>query len=154
MLIAPEEARNVARVLGECGVRLVFVEALPRGKVDGACYWLDKDKPVISMPFRYDGVDNFWFVLRHEIEHVLRRGGMDGFILDHDIEGEQDGLPEHERIANEAAADFVVGRRSARQHYETDREVLQVPRSRNAQLRAATGPASGGSRVPRRPVGG
>jgi HTH-type transcriptional regulator/antitoxin HigA len=119
MLTAPEEARHVARVLGECGVRLVFVEALPGGKVDGACYWLDSDKPVIAMSLRFDRIDNFWFVLRHEIEHVLRRDATEaGYILDQDIEGDdEDQLPAHERIANEAAAEFIVPRSELNDFY-------------------------------------
>ncbi|KAI1694314.1 hypothetical protein Ddc_22202 [Ditylenchus destructor] len=52
-----------------------FVEALSGSKIDGACFWLDAHKPVIGMTLRFDRIDNFWFVLRHEIEHVLREDG-------------------------------------------------------------------------------
>ncbi len=75
MLIEPEETRHVPRILSECGIRLVFVESLPSAKIDGACFWLDDSSPVIGMSLRYDRIDNFWFVLRHEIEHVLREDG-------------------------------------------------------------------------------
>ncbi|HEY3638265.1 MAG TPA: hypothetical protein VGK90_08920, partial [Rhizomicrobium sp.] len=68
MRIEPEEARSVPRTLFECGVRYVVVESLPSSKIDGVCFWLDKNSPVIGMSFRYDRIDNFWFVLRHEIE--------------------------------------------------------------------------------------
>jgi HTH-type transcriptional regulator/antitoxin HigA len=116
MLIAPEEARHVPRILSDCGVRFVIVEVLPSSKIDGVCFWLDKHSPVIGMSMRFDRMDNFWFVLRHECEHVLRRHGRlapEGMI-DADLQGEQagvgDGLPEEERIANAAAADFCVPR--------------------------------------------
>jgi HTH-type transcriptional regulator / antitoxin HigA len=86
---------------------------LPQSKIDGVCFWLDKNSPVIGMSMRYDRIDNFWFVLRHEIEHVLRghgRGTSQGMI-DVDIEGRsQDSKPEEERIADTAAADFCVSR--------------------------------------------
>ena len=63
MLIAPEEARHVPRILAECGVRFVIVEVLPQSKIDGVCFWLDKNSPVIGMSMRFDRMDNFWFVL-------------------------------------------------------------------------------------------
>lgn len=114
MLIAPEEARNVPRVLAECGVRFVIVESLPGSKIDGVCFWLDKSSPVIGMSFRFDRIDNFWFVLRHEIEHVLKGHGRrspEGMI-DASLEGNRagtgDDVPEEERVANAAAADFCV----------------------------------------------
>ena len=61
-------------LLWTCGVRLIFVEALPGSKIDGVCVWLG-DQPVIGITLRLDRLDNFCFVLRHEIEHVLRGDG-------------------------------------------------------------------------------
>ena len=110
LLSAPEEIRHVPRLLAECGVRFVVVEPIPRAKIDGACFWLDKSKPVVAMSLRLDRIDNFWFVLRHELEHVLQRHGQeDGYILDQDIEGtEGDQFNEEEAVANKAAANFCV----------------------------------------------
>jgi HTH-type transcriptional regulator/antitoxin HigA len=60
----------------------------------------------------HDRIDNFWFVLRHEIEHVLFRHGMAQEMIDQDLEGEGAGvsesIPEEERVANTAAAQFCV----------------------------------------------
>jgi len=93
-------------------VRFVMVEMLPQAKIDGVCLWLDANSPVIGMSTRYDRLDNFWFVLRHEIEHVLRKHGMDEDIVDAELEGARagtdDALPPEERVANAAAADFGV----------------------------------------------
>jgi HTH-type transcriptional regulator/antitoxin HigA len=75
LLHAPEEARHVPKILTEAGVRVIFVEKLPQAVIDGVCFWLDTNAPVIGMSLRYDRIDNFWFVLRHEIEHVLRKDG-------------------------------------------------------------------------------
>ena len=114
MLIAPEEARQVPRLLSECGVRYVIVEPLPKSNIDGVCLWLNKDTPVIGMSARYDRIDNYWFVLRHECEHVLREHGLnsDQWMLDADIEGQRadpnSDLQEEEQEANDAAADFCV----------------------------------------------
>lgn len=112
MLLDPEEARNVSRILSECGVRLVIVECLPNAKIDGVCFWLDKHSPVIGLSLRFDRIDNFWFVLRHEVEHVLRRDGQDKEIIDVDIEdeGADNDLPAEEIVANAAAAEFCVPR--------------------------------------------
>jgi HTH-type transcriptional regulator/antitoxin HigA len=111
LLFAAEESRNVPRILMECGVRLILVEALPHAKIDGVCFWLNENSPVIGMSLRYDRIDNFWFVLRHEIEHVLQQDHY-AEIIDAELEGERaavsDSLPKAERIANAAAADFCV----------------------------------------------
>jgi HTH-type transcriptional regulator/antitoxin HigA len=114
LLTDPEDIRRVSRILADCGVRFVLVEPLPQGKIDGACFWLDADSPVIAMSLRYDRIDNFWFVLRHEIEHVLREDGQDdeiGVIDELDgSRGAVDGadLPPEELIANRAAAEFCI----------------------------------------------
>lgn len=110
-MIAPEDVSRVPRALSECGVRLVVVESLPGSKIDGVCFWLDDESPVIGISTRYDRIDNFWFVLRHEIEHVLQRHGRGEEILD-DLDGSggatDNSVPEEERIANSAAADFCA----------------------------------------------
>ena len=112
LLAAPEEARHVPRILSECGVRFVIVETLEAAKIDGVCFWLDDASPVVGLSMRYDRIDNFWFVLRHELEHVLRLHGRSAVMLDSELEGNRagvgDDIPEEERVANEAAASFCV----------------------------------------------
>jgi HTH-type transcriptional regulator/antitoxin HigA len=112
LLNAPEHVRKVPRILAECGIRYVIVESLPSAKIDGVCFWLDQISPVIGMTLRFDRIDNFWFVLRHECEHVLQLHGRSIAMLDTELEGEKagtgSGIAEEERIANEAAADFCV----------------------------------------------
>ena len=112
MILSPEETRHIPRLMAECGVRFVLVEVLPQAKIDGVCFWLDANSPVIGMSARFDRIDNFWFVLRHEIEHVLCKDGMEVEIVDAELEGQRagtdDSLPPHERVANAAAAKFGV----------------------------------------------
>lgn len=112
LIISPEAARHVPRLLAECGVRYVIVETLPSAKIDGVCFWLNANAPVIGMSMRYDRIDNYWFVLRHEIEHVLRKHGMREEMVDAELERERASvnysLSEEERIANYAAAEFCV----------------------------------------------
>jgi HTH-type transcriptional regulator/antitoxin HigA len=108
MLSAPEEVRHVSPCLAECGVRFVVVEPIPGSKIDGACFWLTKRQPVVALSLRLDRIDNFWFVLRHELEHVLREDGQEmGYVLDQDLEGTTQDDPA-EVAANQAAAQFCV----------------------------------------------
>ena len=107
LLVAPEEIRQVPRILADAGVRFVIVEFLPGAKIDGAAFWLN-DSPVIAMSLRFDRVNNFWFVLRHEIEHVLNR---DGQVIDVELTESiqrKDALPLEEEKANAEASDFLV----------------------------------------------
>lgn len=104
---APEEARHVPRLLSECGVRFVVVEPVPGSKIDGVCFWLNGNtSPVIGMTLRYDRNDNFWFVLRHEIEHVLEKHGQTEIIID-ELDDDAD-KSEEEIVANNAAQEFCV----------------------------------------------
>jgi HTH-type transcriptional regulator / antitoxin HigA len=109
---APEETRHVPRILAESGIRFAIVESLPSAKIDGVCFWLDDYSPVITLSLRYDRIDNFWFVLRHEIEHVRQGHGRSAMMLDTELEGVKAGdgsdIPEEERVANRAAQDFCV----------------------------------------------
>jgi HTH-type transcriptional regulator/antitoxin HigA len=112
LTIDPEEIRHVPRILAECGVRFTLVETLPGAKIDGVTLWLDKQSPVIGMTTRFDRIDNFWFVLRHECEHVLRKHGQKIGIIDIELEGARAStnleLPKEEQEANAAAQDFCV----------------------------------------------
>ncbi len=112
LILSAEEIRKVPRILAEAGIRFVIVESLPRAKIDGVCFWLDDVSPVIGMSIQHDRIDNFWFVLRHEMEHVLHRHGLERIVIDTELQGEKagvgDGVADDERIANAAAAEFCV----------------------------------------------
>lgn len=107
---APEEIRHVPQILADSGVRFVIVEPLPSSMIYGVCLWLGSS-PVIGMSLTYDRIDNFWFVLRHEIEHALNGDGKDYAMIDVNLSPSQpvsEGLPEEEQRANSAAAEFCV----------------------------------------------
>jgi len=108
---APEEIRHIPQLFENCGVRFVIVESLPSSKIDGVAFWLNRQAPVIGLSLRFDRIDNFWFVLRHEIEHILNEDGLDSVIVDSDIyatSNEVKDLPEYEFRANSAAAEFCT----------------------------------------------
>ncbi len=108
LLRSPDDAYQVPKLLANAGVRFVVVERLAGLKIDGVCFWLKGGQPVIAMSLTRDRIDNFWFVLRHEIEHVLNGDGKDGdFVLDNDLDQAPE-ISEQERRANAAASDFCV----------------------------------------------
>lgn len=106
LMMEPEEIRHVPRILANCGVRFVIVEPIPGSKIDGVCFWIDGEKPVIGLSLKGDHIDKFWFNLWHEIEHVLRGDGKGDIVID-DFD-DPPGQSESERAANNAAADHCV----------------------------------------------
>jgi HTH-type transcriptional regulator/antitoxin HigA len=107
LLNSPDEARHVPEILARAGVKFVVVEQLPGLKIDAACFWLSPNEPVIGLSLTHDRIDNFWFAVRHECEHVLNGDGKDEPIVDNDMDSPND-TTEQEQLANAAAADFCV----------------------------------------------
>ncbi len=108
-LMDKEDFVRVPHILKACGVRFVLVEALPGSKIDGVCVWIDS-QPVIGMTLRLDRPDNFCFVLRHEIEHVLNEDGREETfaLVDEAVDTEEFQTSDCEKVANAAAAEFCV----------------------------------------------
>ena len=100
--------RHVPKILTECGIRFVLVERIGSAKIDGVCFWLDDFSPVVGMSMRFDRIDNFWFVLRHEMEHVIRRHGSGAAMMDSDLDAPALDVAEEEAVANAAASEFCV----------------------------------------------
>ena len=114
----PDGIRQVPKLLSKAGVRFVVCETLPGSRIDGVCLWLDGRAPVIGMSLRFDRIDNFWFVLRHECAHVLHGHGKDGAIVDADLDGDlPSSLDDEERVANGEAADFCAPSRELNDFY-------------------------------------
>jgi HTH-type transcriptional regulator/antitoxin HigA len=99
----------VCELLRRYGIRFVVVEPLERCRIDGAAFWIDAGKPAIAMSLRFGRVDNFWFVLMHEIAHIANG---DAASVDVDLAG-KDQVPSRmksiaERMADEAASADLV----------------------------------------------
>lgn len=151
LTLSAEEARKVPRVLAGAGIRFVIVESLPHAKIDGVCFWLGDSSPVIGMSIRHDRIDNFWFVLRHELEHVIQghSKGSRQIVVDSNLEGDRAGVgpevAEDERIANTAAAEFCVPKKTMdsfiarKAPFFAERDILGVA----ATLRVHPGIVSG-----------
>lgn len=94
------------QTLNNAGIRLVLVEC-KGSKIDGVCTWLDDNSPVIGLSLRFDREDNFWFMLRHELEHVLQ-GYSAQSKLDDDLFTRKDSIDQCEEEANLAAQEFCA----------------------------------------------
>ena len=84
----PKRARDL---LAEKGIVLIIERHLPGSYLDGAAMLADGNTPVVGLTLRYDRLDNFWFVLMHELGHVFQHL-FDGLRFDFfDEEGGNDG---------------------------------------------------------------
>ena len=100
----PDGPLLAKKILNDTGIMLVIEPHLPKTYLDGASFLLPDGRPIIGMTLRYDRLDNFWFVLFHELVHVkkhLRKGKLED-IFD-DLEAENDEF-ERETDAQAGAA--------------------------------------------------
>ncbi|MCX7012850.1 MAG: XRE family transcriptional regulator [Candidatus Sumerlaeota bacterium] len=91
--------------LDAAGISLVVEPHLSHTYLDGAAL-LSGGKPVIGLTLRFDRLDNFWFVLVHELVHImkhLRKGEVEE-IFD-DMQAEPDEL---EQEADELAGQALI----------------------------------------------
>lgn len=67
-----ENSNTIGRVqslMGQFGIKLLFIDKLEKTPVDGFSFWSDEN-PAIALTLRYDRVDNFAFTIMHEIGHI------------------------------------------------------------------------------------
>tara|TARA_B100002052_G_scaffold296418_1_gene324784 strand:+ start:15201 stop:16478 length:1278 start_codon:yes stop_codon:yes gene_type:complete len=64
----PKRARDL---LAHKGIVLVVERHLPGSYLDGAALLANGGTPVVGLTLRYDRLDNFWFVLMHELGHIF-----------------------------------------------------------------------------------
>ena len=62
--MGPVKAREL---LASKGVTLIIERHLPGTYLDGAAMLAENGNPVIGLTLRHDRLDNFWFVLFHEL---------------------------------------------------------------------------------------
>ncbi len=67
-----QEGPKLAReYLARVGIALVVEPHFKGTYLDGAAM-LDQGRPIVALTLRHDRLDNFWFVLLHELAHVAR----------------------------------------------------------------------------------
>lgn len=118
----PEGAYDIPEILSQYGIRFLIVEHLPRTKIDGACFWLDENSPVIVLSTRYDRIDYFWFTLSHELGHIKNGDGKNHPLVETMIVGEDVQLetekPVQEKRADIFASEFLVNEEALRDFVE------------------------------------
>ena len=86
----------------DAGVAVAFVQELPKSGANGLARWITPDKGLIQMSLKLKWSDVFWFSFFHECYHILNHKGtyvhIKGFERD----------TEHEKAADEFAADFLI----------------------------------------------
>ena len=75
--VTDDGPRQAREYLNKAGIVLIALPHLPRTYLDGAVFMAGGNRPVITMTLRYDRLDNFWFVLLHELGH-LKLGHLSG----------------------------------------------------------------------------
>jgi len=86
-------------------VRFVCVPHLPQTFLDGAAFFRGK-QAVAAYTLRYDRVDNFWFVMAHELGHICKhlREDMPEFLDSVDGDG---GVNDQEKEADAFARECL-----------------------------------------------
>jgi HTH-type transcriptional regulator / antitoxin HigA len=93
--------------LEKFGIRLVFNDHFSKTYLDGAALLLEDKSPVISMTLRHDRLDNFWFVLMHELAHIkLHLYNTDSEAIYDDLDSS--AVDEMEQEADEYAMNWLV----------------------------------------------
>jgi HTH-type transcriptional regulator/antitoxin HigA len=101
-------------MLAKNGIKLIFLESLPKAKTDGGCF-LDRDgHPVIGMTLRYDRIDNFWHTLLHEMAHIYKHlNNKNQFIDNLDSDSKENPQEkEADKIARESFIPRSIWKRS------------------------------------------
>lgn len=101
----PEAIAEFAELFARTGVKLVYVEAFPRGKLDG-CAMLVDGNPVIGISGRGKRLDKVLFTILHEAAHVLLEHlGSDGEAIVDDLSDSSAGF---EGDADRRAAELAI----------------------------------------------
>ena len=87
--------------LNSCGVGFFVLSHLQKTYLDGAAF-INGNNPFVVYTCRYDRIDNFWFVIAHEIAHILNHYDF----LDEPI---LDNLDEKAETEREKEADSFAG---------------------------------------------
>jgi HTH-type transcriptional regulator/antitoxin HigA len=124
---------RAVEALEQCGIVLVFERHLPSTHLDGAAMLLDDGLPVIGLTLRFDRLDNFWFVLLHEVGHVIvhRESGLrEGFFDEEQAVPQDDLETEADDFATRAFIPDEVWKRSFIRFTGSSEQVEQFARQR------------------------
>ena len=98
--------RRAVDFLNEQGIAVEIVPHLSRTHLDGAAMKAQDGRPVIGLTLRYDRIDNFWWVLMHELAHAMFHLDEENPAFIDDLK--LDGTDDHEREADALAQDALI----------------------------------------------
>lgn len=90
--------KRAKKLLADKGVILVIEPHLPGSYLDGAAMLGPDDRPIVGLTLRFDRLDNFWFVLLHELGHIFLHL-FDGLRFDF---FDEESAPDSDEIETEA----------------------------------------------------
>jgi HTH-type transcriptional regulator/antitoxin HigA len=109
--------------LAKKGIPLVIAPHLPGTHLDGMALRLGGGPPIIGMTLRHDRLDNFWFVLLHELVHVWKHldarysffyDDLDTADAKDNLEKEADNIATESLVPSRALAGSLAQRRKSR----------------------------------------
>lgn len=104
---------EVVEHLKNIGIRVIIEPQIEGTHLDGAALLMDDLYPVIALTLRYDRIDNFWFVLFHEIAHVLLHLTPDLDMIFDDLDSNIEGMEsEADRFALNSLIPDTVWKKS------------------------------------------
>lgn len=103
----------VREELARFGIKFVVCQHLPKTYLDGAVIPDTNGYPIVALTLRYDRVDNFWFVLLHELAHVALHysNGTEVFVDDLDVDDDSRQEKEADQLASDAIINDVDWKR-------------------------------------------
>jgi HTH-type transcriptional regulator / antitoxin HigA len=99
--------RHAREYLERVGISVVVEGHLTETYLDGAAILAAPGRPIIALTIRHNRLDNFWFVLMHELVHVWRHLGEDLSAYYDDLDVEDSKNP-REREADQIAGEALI----------------------------------------------
>lgn len=96
---------KAADYLKNSGIKFVIEPQLDGTFLDGAALLWEDNSPIVAMTLRYDRLDNFWFVLFHEIAHIYLHLSDSLTVIFDDLDVKIDGM---EKEANAFALNALI----------------------------------------------
>ncbi|BCM25964.1 ImmA/IrrE family metallo-endopeptidase [Methyloradius palustris] len=81
--------------LRDSGIALVIEPHFKKTYLDGAAM-LDEGRPIVALTLRHDRIDNFWFALLHELQHIRMHLGTSHIFIADNLEDKTRNSKEEE----------------------------------------------------------
>jgi HTH-type transcriptional regulator/antitoxin HigA len=83
---------KASEYLKQSGIKFIIEPVLEGTLLDGAALLSDDFSPIIALTLRHDRIDNFWFILFHEIAHIALHLNENLNVIFDDLDVKIDGI--------------------------------------------------------------